>query len=121
MNNPELSKGNNNSHDDGSFSGWDELTANADNFNPVAAEMNRANDGEKRELASTNQYEKEILALGDRFEKPTFFLFCVEYGTAETREKINDFLIRQEMVEREVESIIKQNIPPSHCLFSQKF
>ena len=72
MNGPETLEENHETHESDRSDIWHEMAANTGGFNPAAAEMNRAKDGEKMEIVSTDQYEKEIRALGERFEEPTF-------------------------------------------------
>ena len=72
MDSPEALKETHETHESDRSDIWREMAANTGSFNPAAAEAKRALDGEKMETVSTDQYEKEIRALGERFEEPAF-------------------------------------------------
>lgn len=77
MSGPETLKGSQETYDDKSGV-WDEVIDDVGDFNPIAAEVNRAKDAEKMETISTDQYEKEIRAFGDQFEEPDFLSETIE-------------------------------------------
>ena len=114
MSTPETLKDNHEVQVDNNNNGWSDLAANADNFDPVAAEANRANDSEKMESVSTDDYEKEILALGDMFEKPT----SLSEGT---KEEIDEFLMRQDRMEQRIETMLgRYNEEPDNQVSKMK-